>query len=69
MHAAPLGRSLPAVRGAEAAAAEAAALAVGEALRPADVGAVGPPHAGATEPVALRQACTRLRHAHRPADL
>jgi hypothetical protein len=58
-----------AVGGAEAAAPEAAALAVREALRPADVGAVGAAHAGAPEPVALRLARPRLRHHHRASQL
>jgi hypothetical protein len=57
------------VGGAEAAAPEAAALAVGEALRPADVGAVGPANAGAPEAVALGLARPRLRHHHRTSHL
>ena len=66
MHAA---RLLAAVGGAEAAAAEPAALAVGEALGPADVGAVGPAHAGSPEPVAPRLTRPRLRHHHRASQL
>ena len=58
-----------AVGGAEAAASESAALAVGEALGLADVGAVGPAHAGPPEPVAPRLARPRLRHHHRPSQL
>lgn len=50
---------------AEASATEAAAVPAGEALRFADVGAVGLADAGALELVALRLARPRLRHAHR----
>uniref|UniRef100_A0A0A9HJM9 Uncharacterized protein n=1 Tax=Arundo donax TaxID=35708 RepID=A0A0A9HJM9_ARUDO len=57
---------LMAVLGAEAAAAEAPALAALEPLRPADVGAVVPAHARSLELVALRLACPRLRNRHRP---
>jgi hypothetical protein len=42
------------------------ALAGGEAVRQAHVLAVAPAHAGAHEPVALRQAVPRLRHPRRP---
>lgn len=42
------------------------ALAPLEALRRTDVLAVALPHAGAHEPVALRQAVPRLRHPRRP---
>lgn len=63
------GRLVMALLGAVAAAAEAAALAVREALRPADVGAVGPAHARPLEPVALRLARPRLRHHHRTTHL
>ena len=58
-----------AVRRAEAAAAEATAVAAVETLRLADAGAVGLPHARPLEPVALRLARPRLRHRHRTAHL
>jgi hypothetical protein len=58
-----------AVGGAEAAAPKAAALAVGEALGPADVGAVGAAYAGSPEAVALGLARPRLRPHHRTSHL
>jgi len=42
------------------------ALAAGEVLGPADVGAVAAAHAQALEVVSLRQAVPRLRHRRRP---
>ena len=66
MHAA---RLLAAVGGAEAAAAGAAALAAGEALGPADVGAVVAAQAEARAPVAQRLALPSFRHRHRASHL